>query len=94
MIFPDKVRINRYYLHNYSFWTDIKIIFATVLGRRMEYGGEEIKEAILAKSLKNVERLVLVGRPQFDVEDNFADCLENLREERAFGEIGGLSFCD
>ena len=42
VIFPDKVRINRYYLHNYSFWTDIKIIFATVLGRRMEYGGEEI----------------------------------------------------
>ena len=40
------------------------------------------KKPFLRKSLKNVERLVLVGRPQFDVEDNFADCLENLREER------------
>lgn len=42
VIFPDKVRINRYYLHHYSFWTDIKMIFATVLGRHMEYGGEII----------------------------------------------------
>ncbi len=56
--------------------------------------GRRYKKPSLRKSLKNVERLVLVGRPQFDVEDNFADCLENLREERAFGEIGGLSFCD
>lgn len=39
VIFPDKVRLNRYYLHHYSFWTDIKMIFATVLGRNMEYGG-------------------------------------------------------
>ena len=42
VIFPDKVRINRYYLHHYSFWMDIKMIFATVLGKRMEYGGELI----------------------------------------------------
>ena len=42
VIFPDKVRINRYYLHHYSFWTDIKMIFATVLGKHMEYGGEII----------------------------------------------------
>ena len=42
VIFPDKVRINRYYLHHYSFWTDIKMIFATVLGRRIEYGCEII----------------------------------------------------
>lgn len=41
-IFPDKVRINRYYLHHYSLWMDIKIIFATVLGKRMVYGGELI----------------------------------------------------
>ncbi len=38
VIFPDKVRINQYYLHHYSFWMDIKMIFATVLGKRMEYG--------------------------------------------------------
>lgn len=42
VIFPDKVRINRYYLHHYSFMKDIEIIFCTVLGRNMEYGGETI----------------------------------------------------
>lgn len=42
VIFPDKVRINRYYLHNYSFWKDIQMIFCTVLGRKMWYNGEEI----------------------------------------------------
>ena len=42
VIFPDKVRINRYYLHHYSFWMDIKMIFATVLGKHFEYGGEII----------------------------------------------------
>lgn len=42
VIFPDKVRINRYYLHHYSFITDIRMIICTVLGRRMEYAGEMI----------------------------------------------------
>lgn len=42
VIFPDKVRLNRYYLHHYSFWMDIRIIFATVLGRRIEYAGETV----------------------------------------------------
>ena len=42
VIFPDKVRINRYYLHHYSFWMDIKMIFATILGKHLEYGGEII----------------------------------------------------
>ena len=42
VIFPDKVRINRYYLHHWSFWTDIKMIFATVLWRHIEYGDEII----------------------------------------------------
>lgn len=42
VIFPDKVRINRYYLHNYSFWMDIKMIVVTVLGKHMMYGGEII----------------------------------------------------
>lgn len=40
VIFPDKVRLNRYYLHHYSFWMDIKMIFATVLGKKIEYAGE------------------------------------------------------
>jgi len=42
VIYPDKVRINRYYLHHYSFWMDIKMIFATVLGKHLRYGGEVI----------------------------------------------------
>lgn len=42
VIFPDKVRLNRYYLHHYSFWMDIKMIIATVLGKHLEYGGEVI----------------------------------------------------
>lgn len=42
VIFPDKVRINLYYLNNYSFFTDLKIIFCTVLGRKMIYNGEII----------------------------------------------------
>lgn len=32
VIFPDKVRINREYLEEWSFWGDIRIIFKTVLG--------------------------------------------------------------
>ena len=40
VIYPDKVRLNRYYLHHYSFIKDIKMIVCTVLGKRMEYAGE------------------------------------------------------
>lgn len=42
IIYPDKVRINRYYLHHYSFIKDIQMIFCTVLGQKMLYGGEMI----------------------------------------------------
>ena len=42
VIYPDKVRINRYYLHHYSFLKDIQMIFCTVLGKKMMYGGEII----------------------------------------------------
>lgn len=42
VIYPDKVRINCYYLHNYSFIKDMQMIFATVLGKRMKYGDEII----------------------------------------------------
>lgn len=42
VIFPDKVRINLYYLDNYSFTKDIQMIFCTVLGRRMKYNNEII----------------------------------------------------
>lgn len=42
VIFPDKVRINRYYLHHYSFIKDIKMIICTVLGRHMRYNNELI----------------------------------------------------
>ena len=42
IIYPDKVRLNRYYLHHYSFIKDIQIIFCTVLGKKMKYAGELI----------------------------------------------------
>lgn len=42
VIFPDKVRINLFYLNNYSFLMDIKMIFCTVLGKQMKYNGEII----------------------------------------------------
>ena len=42
VIYPDKVRINLYYLDHYSFVKDMQMIVCTVLGRRMMYGGEVI----------------------------------------------------
>lgn len=42
IIYPDKVRLNCYYYHNYSFIKDIQMIFATVLGKKIEYAGEMI----------------------------------------------------
>ena len=42
VIYPDKVRLNCYYYHHYSFIKDIQMILCTVLGRKMRYAGEEI----------------------------------------------------
>lgn len=42
VIFPDKVRLNCHYLHHYSFWMDMKMILATVLGKKIEYGHEVV----------------------------------------------------
>lgn len=42
VIYPDKVRLNCYYYRNYSFVKDIQMIFATVLGKKIEYAGEVI----------------------------------------------------
>ncbi len=42
VIYPDKVRINLYYLDHYSFVADIKMIIATILGKRIEYNNEII----------------------------------------------------
>ena len=42
VIFPDKVRLNLYYLDHYSFGDDIRILFATILGRRILYANELI----------------------------------------------------
>ena len=42
VLYPDKVRLNRYYLHHYSFIKDIQMIVYTVLGKHMMYGGEVI----------------------------------------------------
>ena len=42
VIYPDKVRLNKYYYEHYSFWKDIEMILATVLGRKVKFNGEEI----------------------------------------------------
>lgn len=42
VIYPDKVRINLYYLHHYPFIKDTQMIFCTVLGKKMMYNNEEI----------------------------------------------------
>ena len=42
VIYPDKVRLNKYYLDHYSFIKDIQMILCTVLGKKMRYAGEEI----------------------------------------------------
>ena len=42
VLYPDKVHLNRYYLHHYSFIKDIQMIVYTVLGKHMMYGGERI----------------------------------------------------
>ena len=42
VIFPDKVRLNLYYLDHYSFGDDIRILFATILGKRISYANELI----------------------------------------------------
>ena len=36
VIFPDKVRINKAYMRNWSFWLDIKIIFYTLFRKPLE----------------------------------------------------------
>ena len=42
VIYPDKVRLNKYYYEHYSFTKDIQMIFCTVLGKKMNYAGEVI----------------------------------------------------
>jgi lipopolysaccharide/colanic/teichoic acid biosynthesis glycosyltransferase len=42
VIYPDKIRLNLYYLDHYSFVKDIRMILCTVLGKRMMFNGEMI----------------------------------------------------
>lgn len=42
VIWPDKVRLNKYYYNHYSFVKDFEMIFATVLGRKVNFAGETI----------------------------------------------------
>src|SRR5574344_1341374 len=42
VIYPDKVRLNCYYYRHYSFIKDIEMIFATVLGKKVKFAGEEV----------------------------------------------------
>lgn len=42
VIYPDKVRLNLYYLNHYSFIKDIQMIICTIFGYKMKYAGEVI----------------------------------------------------
>ena len=42
VIYPDKVRLNCYYYRHYSFLKDIEMIFATILGFKVKFAGEEV----------------------------------------------------
>lgn len=42
VIYPDKVRLNCYYYRHYSFLKDIEMIFATVLGFKVRFAGEDL----------------------------------------------------
>ena len=42
VIYPDKVRLNKYYYEHYSFIKDVEMIFATVLGFKVKFAGELI----------------------------------------------------
>lgn len=42
VIYPDKVRINLYYLDHYSFIKDLQMLFCTVLRKKMVYNNELI----------------------------------------------------
>ena len=42
VIYPDKVRLNKYYYQHYSFVKDIQMIVCTVLGKNMKYADEVI----------------------------------------------------
>ena len=42
VIYPDKVRLNCYYYHHYSFVKDFQMILCTVFGKKMKYAGEII----------------------------------------------------
>lgn len=42
VIYPDKVRLNCYYYRHYSFIKDIEMIFATILGFKVKFAGEEV----------------------------------------------------
>lgn len=42
VIYPDKIKLNLYYYQHYSFWMDIKMIFATIFGRKIKYAGQII----------------------------------------------------
>ena len=42
VIWPDKVRLNKYYYHHHPFTTDIEMTFVTVLGKKVRFAREEI----------------------------------------------------
>ena len=52
--------------------------------------GEVFWKQILHKSIINIRRPVLIGRPTLDIEDGLADCLYDMWEEGFEGNEEGL----
>ena len=47
VIYPDKVRLNKYYLDHYSFIKDIQMIVCTVLGKKLGMRGKRFNDDVL-----------------------------------------------
>ena len=69
ILYPDKVRINLYYLDHYSFWKDIYMIFATVLGWDFKY--EELESKIIVNKAMNRIYLCLAHMSETGMEQKY-----------------------
>lgn len=59
VIYPDKVRLKKYYYEHYSFVKNIQMIFATVLGFKVQFQVKKYKTHRNMKYLKAILQLTL-----------------------------------
>ena len=69
VIYPDKVRINLYYLKHYSFWKDIYMILATVFGWDFKY--EELESKTIVNKAMNKVYLCLAHMSETGMEQKY-----------------------